>query len=57
MEKPIEKIIPGYPFRSLFYVPEIDKVLGELTMREEARVAHRKKALEKALPIIKKYLC
>lgn len=57
MEKPIAKIIPGYPFRSLFYVPEIDKVLGELTMEEEALVAHRKKAIEKALPIIKKYLC
>lgn len=56
-EKPIGKIIPGYPFRSLFYLPEIDKVLGELTMEKEAEVAHRKKALEKAIPIIKKYLC
>lgn len=57
MEKPIKKIIPGYPFRTLFYLPKIKKVLGELTMEEEAVVAHRKKALEKALPIIKKYLC
>lgn len=57
MEKPIAKIIPGYPFRTLFYLPEIKKVLGELTMEEEAKFAHRKKAVEKVLPIIKKYLC
>lgn len=57
IEQPIAKIIPGFPFRSLFYVPEIKKVLGELTMAEEAEVAHRKKAIEKALPIIKQYLC
>lgn len=56
MEKPIAKIIPGYPFRTLFYLPEINKVLGELTMEEEAEFAHRKKAVEKALPIIKQYL-
>ena len=53
LEKPT-KIVPGYPFRSLFYLPEIGKTLGELRMEEEARVAHRKKALEKALPILKK---
>lgn len=57
MEKPIDKIIPGYPFRTLFYIPEINKILGELTMAEEAKVAHRKRAIEKALPVIRKYLC
>lgn len=56
MEKPIAKIIPGYPFRTLFYLPEIKKVLGELTMEEEAKFAHRKKAIEKALPVIRKFL-
>ncbi|PIR02130.1 MAG: non-canonical purine NTP pyrophosphatase [Candidatus Nealsonbacteria bacterium CG_4_9_14_0_2_um_filter_37_38] len=54
MEKPIKKMIPGYPFRSLFYLPEIKKVIGELTMEQEAMVAHRKKAVKKALPILKK---
>ncbi len=49
-EEPRAKIIPGYPFRSLFYVPEIGKTLGELTMADEAKIAHRKKALEKFLP-------
>lgn len=55
-EKPIGKIIPGYPFRSLFYVPQIKKVLGELSMEEEAEVAHRKQAIEKALPLLLRYL-
>lgn len=57
LEEPIGKIIPGYPVRSIFYVPEINKTLGELPMEEEAKIAHRKQAIEKALPIIKQYLC
>lgn len=56
-EKPVSEIIPGYPFRAIFYLPEINKVLGELTMAEEAKVAHRIKAFKEALPMIKKYLC
>lgn len=52
VEKPT-KTFPGYPFRAVFYVPKIKKVLGELTMEEEAAIAHRKKAIEKALPILK----
>lgn len=40
------KIVPGFPFRSIFYVPELGKVLGELTMEEEAKVAHRRIALK-----------
>lgn len=52
MEKSIG-IIPGFPFRSLFYLPEIGKILGELSMEEEAKIAHRKKVVEKALPILK----
>ncbi|MBI2624921.1 MAG: non-canonical purine NTP pyrophosphatase [Candidatus Nealsonbacteria bacterium] len=54
-EKPIN-IIPGYPFRAIFYLPDIKKVLGELTMEEEAVLAHRRKAVEAAIPIIKKHL-
>lgn len=46
-EKPSEKIVPGFPFRSLFYVPDLGKVLGEFTIEEEARVAHRRIALKK----------
>lgn len=51
-EKPIKREIEGYPFRSLFIPLGNNKYLGELHI-----VAHRKQAVEKALPIIKKYLC
>src|SRR5204863_86505 len=37
----------GYPFRSLFYVPEIGKYYSEMTLEEEAQLAHRKDAIEK----------
>jgi XTP/dITP diphosphohydrolase len=48
-KKPIDKSIAGYPFRSIF-IPERDnKYLGELDI-----VAHRKQAVEKALPLLKK---
>jgi XTP/dITP diphosphohydrolase len=52
LEKPIKKIIPGFPFRSIFYVPEIDKVLGEMTESEEAQIGHRSQAMKQLLPII-----
>lgn len=55
-EKPMAEIIPGYPFRSIFYVPAIDKVLAELSMAEEAKIAHRKMALEKLIPKIRKLI-
>jgi XTP/dITP diphosphohydrolase len=46
------KKVPGYPFRSVFIPEKQEKYLGELHI-----VAHRKQAVEKALPMIKKYLC
>jgi len=47
----------GYPFRSLFWLPEFKKTLGELSSEEEAEaVLHRKKAIEQLLPIIKEKL-
>ncbi|MDO8559228.1 MAG: non-canonical purine NTP pyrophosphatase [bacterium] len=57
MEKPFKRIIPGYPFRTIFYIPEINKVLAEFTMEEEAKIAHRVIAMKEIIPIIKKYLC
>jgi len=52
LEKPAAEIVPGFPFRPLFYIPEIKKALGEMTMKEEAKVAHRRMAIEKLLPIL-----
>lgn len=51
-EKPIKKRLKGYPFRSIFIPAGDKKYLGQSGI-----VAHRKKAVEKSLPIIKKYLC
>ena len=51
-EKPFQKTLAGYPFRSIFIPMGSERYLGELHI-----VAHRKQAIEKALPIIKKYLC
>lgn len=51
-EKPIKKRLKGYPFRSIFIPAGDKKYLGQSDI-----VAHRKKAVEKSLPIIKKYLC
>lgn len=51
-EKPFQKILTGYPFRSIFIPEGTGQYLGEMNI-----VAHRKQAIEKALPIIKKYLC
>lgn len=51
-DKPIETVITGFPYRSMFFVPQLGKVLGEMTMNEEARIGHRKQALEKLLPLL-----
>ncbi len=53
-EKAEAPIIPGFPFRSILFIPKINKVLGELSAEEEAAISHRKKALEKAGEILKK---
>jgi XTP/dITP diphosphohydrolase len=44
----------GFPFRSLFYIPEIGKYYnpGDMTKEEEIRYNHRGKALEKLKKII-----
>jgi XTP/dITP diphosphohydrolase len=49
-------ITPGFPFRSVFYVPEIGKVLGKLSMAEEGKIGHRSKAMRKLFPVIKREL-
>jgi len=46
LDKPKTKIISGFPYRSLFYVPKIGKALGEMNMKEEARIAHRWQAID-----------
>lgn len=45
-------VIPGFPFRSIFFLPEKGKVLAQLTPEEEAAVSHRQIALREAKPIL-----
>lgn len=53
LKKPVKKIISGYPFRSLFYIPEANKTLAGMSEKEEMLVSHRKKALQKLLLQVK----
>ncbi len=53
-EKVEAPIIPGFPFRSILYVPERGRVLAEFSAEEEAAMSHRKIALERAKEILKK---
>lgn len=49
------KIKPGYPFRSIFYLPDKNIVLGQLSFEEEVKIGHRMKAMKKALPILRSH--
>lgn len=54
LEQPIPQRIEGFPFESLFYIPEINKVLGRVhQLRPEQRsgfLTHRERAIRAALP-------
>ena len=56
-EKPFLKLLKGYPYRSFFYIPEINKYYHENQLsKEEQRVYnHRYKAMQKLIPKILKY--
>jgi XTP/dITP diphosphohydrolase len=55
-QKASKKMWKGFPYDSIFYLPEKKKVFVELTPKEKAYFSHRKVALEKALPILKTFL-
>jgi XTP/dITP diphosphohydrolase len=46
----------GFPFRALLYIPQFEKLYGELTGKEHDTINHRRKAIEKLKPIIKEKL-
>ncbi|MDO8639537.1 MAG: hypothetical protein Q7R53_01295, partial [bacterium] len=54
-KKPYLKLLKGYPYRSFFYLPEIQKYYheNELTKEEEKIYNHSYKAIQKLKPIIK----
>lgn len=57
-QKPLLQLLHGYPYRSFFYLPDIKKyyIEDELSEDEQKRYNHRRKALEKLKPIIKRYV-
>ncbi len=58
-DKPSEMRYPGFPYRSLLFLPEIHKFYNhdELTPTEMETYNHRKKALEVLKPILKLKVC
>lgn len=48
----------GFPFRSVFFIPELNKYYDHsvMTEQENEEYNHRKKALEKLKPIIKQFV-
>ncbi len=50
------RLVPGYPFRSLFWLPETETVLGELPFEKEVELGHRKQALSKTITLLKSHL-
>lgn len=57
-EKPLLKVLKGYPYRSFFYLPELRKYYHEsdLSDEEQKLYNHRYKAIQKLKPIIEKEL-
>jgi|SRR3989338_8364681 len=58
-EKPYSKHRwEGFPYRQLFYIPEIQKFYNphDMTEAEEIQYNHRRRAIEKLVPRIQKYL-
>jgi XTP/dITP diphosphohydrolase len=53
---PCSKREAGFPYRSLLYFPKIKKYYSELTPEEATVYNHRKRAIERMKPIIKKYV-
>ncbi len=57
-EKPEPRLLEGYPYRSFFFLPKLQKFYheSELTPKEMKEYNHRYKAIEKLKPILKKVL-
>ena len=57
-KKPLLKLLEGYPYRSFFFLPQINKFYHEsqLSKAEEKVYNHRYKAVKKLKPLITKYV-
>lgn len=48
-------LIPGYPFRSIHYLPELGKTYAELTEDEHARYSHKRPVAERLVKFLIEY--
>jgi len=57
-QKPSPRRTPGFPYRTLLFLPEINKFYDHtvLTPEETDRLNHRKKAVEAIKPVLKRTL-
>lgn len=53
---PHERGQGGFGYDPLFYIPELKRTMAELTMVEKNQISHRARAINKAIPVIKKLL-
>lgn len=53
LTKPRGKIISGYPYRSIFYLPKFRKSFNQLNFKEEVKISHRKRPVKKLISILK----
>jgi XTP/dITP diphosphohydrolase len=44
----------GFGYDPVFYLPELDRTMAELTLEEKNKVSHRAKAAEKAVRVLKR---
>ncbi len=51
--KPRGKLIPGYPFRSIFYLPKYGKSFNEISFKEEIKIGHRRKPIKKMIKFLR----
>ena len=47
--------VTGFEYDPIFYVPEADKTLADLTLIEKNKLSHRGKAIRKLVSYLKKY--
>ena len=52
-EKPKGRLLAGYPFRPIFYLPKLKKTFAQLGFKKEMEIGQRRKALKKLMPILK----
>jgi len=53
--KPSKKLIEGYPYRSILFLPQVNKYYCELTEKEHKRLAHKKVVAERLSKFLLKY--